>query len=87
VERLFPEAQVSIGADISAFDDEDGTKADLIDGSIGELSMFQAAFGYYARGVTPSTAVLPKGWRKRLAATRGLKPKVREFVTKLIPGK
>ena len=33
-----PEAERSIEADISALKDEDGTKADLIDGSIGELS-------------------------------------------------
>jgi hypothetical protein len=61
-----PEAQRSIEADISALDDKDGSKADLIDGSIGELSAFQDAFGYYAQGVTPETATLPRGWRKRL---------------------
>jgi hypothetical protein len=140
VERLFPEARVSIEADIAAFDDEDGTKADLIDGSIGELSIFQETYGYYAQGVTPETAVLPEGWNKRLvpfsspatsgvtayclephdlwiskavaarpkdipfckalltrklvrpdtlaerlAATKGLKPEVRAYVTKRIP--
>ena len=26
------------------------------------------AFGYYARGVTPGTAVLPSGWRRRLVS-------------------
>jgi hypothetical protein len=40
--------------------------ADLIDGSIGEASLFQATHGYYAQGVEPKTAVLPMGWRKRL---------------------
>ena len=49
-----------------AFDDADGLKADLIDGSIGEASMFHATFGYYAQGVSESTAVLPEGWRDRL---------------------
>jgi hypothetical protein len=77
VERLFPEAQVSIEADIAVVDDQDGTKADLIDGSIGELSMFQATYGYYAQGVTPDTAVLPDGWKERLVrftspATKGV---------------
>ena len=48
--------------------DADGSKADLIDGSIGELSTFQETFGYYAQGVTPNTALLPDGWRKRLIA-------------------
>ncbi|MDO8644887.1 MAG: hypothetical protein Q7S00_07995, partial [bacterium] len=35
-------------------------------GSIGELSVFQETFGYYAQGVTPKTAILPEGWRQRL---------------------
>ena len=60
------EAERSIEVDISRLDDEDGTWADLIDGSIGELSVFQDTFGYYAQGVTPHTATLPSGWRKRL---------------------
>ena len=59
-------AERSIEADISALEDADGSKADLIDGSIGELSPFQEAFGYYAQGVVPTTAILPRGWRKRL---------------------
>lgn len=62
----FPEAQRSIETDISALEDKDGSKADLIDGSIGELSMFQETFGYYAQGVMPKTAILPSGWRDRL---------------------
>ena len=40
--------------------------ADLIDGSIGELSPFEEIFGYYAQGVGPTTAVLPEGWRQRV---------------------
>lgn len=61
-----PEAARSIEVDIAALRDPDGRYADLIDGSIGELSIFQETFGYYAQGVTPDTAVLPGGWRKRL---------------------
>ena len=61
-----PEAARSIEVDIASLDDSDGRFADLIDGSIGELSIFQETFGYYAQGVTPKTAVLPRGWRKRL---------------------
>jgi len=70
VGSVFPEAQRSIEVDIAELDDEDGSKADLIDGSIGELSVFQETFGYYAQGVTPSTAVLPDGWRRRLIRFR-----------------
>lgn len=40
--------------------------ADLIDGSIGELSPFHDRFGYYAQGVGPETAVLPAGWASRV---------------------
>jgi hypothetical protein len=41
-------------------------RADLIDGTIGELSPFHEQFGYYAHGVGPETAVLPRDWRSRL---------------------
>lgn len=40
--------------------------ADLIEGSIGELSPFHERFGYYAQGVAPGTAILPPGWQARL---------------------
>lgn len=59
-------AQRSVEVDIVAFDDVDEQKADLIDGSIGEASMFHATYGYYAQGVSKSTAILPDGWRDRL---------------------
>ena len=65
-------AQRSVEVDVVAFDDADGRKADLIDGSIGEASMFHATFGYYAQGVGESTAVLPEGWQDRLLPLRGL---------------
>jgi uncharacterized nucleotidyltransferase DUF6036 len=64
--KLPAAAQRSIEVDIAVFGDRDGAKADLIDGSIGEGSMFHETFGYYAQGVTEATAVLPRGWRKRL---------------------
>ena len=66
IDYQLPEAERSIETDISSLEDEDGTMADLIDGSIGELSVFQDTFGYYAQGVTPQTATLPGGWRNRL---------------------
>lgn len=63
---LPPEAARSVEADIAALDDPDQEKADLIDGAIGEASIFHETFGYYAQGVTQSTAVLPQGWQDRL---------------------
>jgi len=44
--------------------------AQLIDGSIGELSPFHRTFGYYAHGVGIETAVLPSGWQERLVPLR-----------------
>jgi hypothetical protein len=53
-------------------------RADLIEGSIGELSPFHQTFGYYAQGVGEETARLPQGWKDRLVViqnenTRGVR--------------
>jgi hypothetical protein len=40
--------------------------ADKVDGAIGEGSQFHEQYGYYARGVGPDTATLPRGWQRRL---------------------
>lgn len=60
-----PTALRSIEVDVLPVDGDEA-KADLVDGSIGEASMFQEAFGVYAQGVGPTTAVLADGWRERL---------------------
>jgi hypothetical protein len=60
------EAARSVEVDIALADDPEGLRSDLVDGSIGEASMFHATFGYYAHGVTTSTARLPNGWQNRL---------------------
>lgn len=70
LDTLFPEAEQSIEVDIASLEKDAAMKADLLDGSIGELSLFQSTFGYYAQGVTPETAVLPSGWRTRLIPHR-----------------
>src|SRR6266568_911103 len=38
----------------------------LLEGTLGELSMFHTTFGYFADGVSPDTATLPEGWEQRL---------------------
>ena len=38
----------------------------VIDGAMGELSLFHETFGYFAHGVAESTAILPEGWKDRL---------------------
>ena len=40
--------------------------ADRIDGAIGEGSQFHRQFGYYAQGVGPETATLPRDWMQRV---------------------
>ena len=65
VERLPEEATMSMEADVAFRDDIDASKADAVDGAIGELSQFHETYGYYAQGVEISTAVLPAGWEDR----------------------
>jgi hypothetical protein len=59
-----PELLVSEDADV--YPRNRPEMSDVIDGSIGELSPFHETFGYYAQGVGPTTAVLPRGWEARL---------------------
>ena len=63
---LPPAAARSIEVDLAFFDDLGDEKSDLVDAAIGELSQFHETFGYYAQGVSVTTAVLPDGWRDRL---------------------
>jgi hypothetical protein len=55
------EATCSVEVDIAVEGDGDGRMADLLDGSIGEASMFHSTFGYYAQGVVEATAVVSPG--------------------------
>jgi hypothetical protein len=64
-----PELLVSKEADV--FPRNFTNRSDLIDGSIGDGSPFQRAYGYYAHGVGEETAVLPEGWRERLVLVCG----------------
>jgi hypothetical protein len=76
----FPEAPASMRVSIEAnlFPLNHPERADVIDGSIGELSPFHETFGYYAQGVGEETARLPRGWKDRLVLiqnenTRGVR--------------
>ena len=60
------ELRQSMELDIYARD-----KPDLrieIERNLGELSRFSETYGYFADGVGPDTALLPKGWETRLTA-------------------
>jgi len=66
----FPDAppELLVSVEVDVYPKNHPERADLIDGSIGELSPFHTTFGYYAQGVGPTTAVLPSGWADRLVA-------------------
>ena len=55
------EAARATEVNVAVRGDAGGQMADLIDGAIGEASMFHDTFGYYAQGVVETTAVLPEG--------------------------
>lgn len=68
-EDALPEvAWMSTEADLAFLNDEHGRKADLVDGAIGEMSLFHRVNAYYAQGVEISTALLPDGWRERVVS-------------------
>jgi hypothetical protein len=68
-EDELPTAAVrSLESDVLPLDDPDGSKADLIDGALGEFSPFDETHGIHADGVSEGTSVLPEQWRDRLIA-------------------
>lgn len=75
-DELPVEATRSIEVDLAFPVDPDGSRADAVDGAIGELSRFHQEFHYYPHGVELSTARLPIGWRDRLVVldTANTKP-------------
>jgi len=94
----FPDAPASMRVSMEAdlFPLHHPERADVIDGSIGELSPFHETFGYYAQAVSEETARLPLGWKGRLVVvqnenTRGVKGLCLEvhdlLVAKIIAGR
>ncbi|MCI0416332.1 hypothetical protein L0222_26455 [bacterium] len=61
-----PPEELIVSQEADLYPADDPSKADLIDGTIGELSPFHEQFGYYAHGVGPETAILPSHWKSRL---------------------
>ena len=54
----------SVEADISPMHRPE--RVDAIDGALGEGSQFHATFGFYVHGVAIESAILPKGWKRRM---------------------
>lgn len=64
---VLPEAAVrSVEVDVTFLHDPADERSDQVEGAMGELSQFHETFGYYAQGVSITTAVLPSGWQDRL---------------------
>ena len=59
-------AELLASADVDVYPRNHPERADLVEGSIGELSPFHETYGYYAQAVGAETAVLPYGWESRL---------------------
>jgi hypothetical protein len=61
-----PPEQLQQSMDADVYPKDRPELATVIDGAIGELSIFHSTFGYYAHGVGEETAILPVGWESRL---------------------
>lgn len=44
---------------------------ELLDGALGELSLFHRTHGFYVHGIPIETATLPEGWEARAVAVSG----------------
>jgi hypothetical protein len=67
-EDLPPAATASQEADIAFLNDPERTKADKVEGAIGEMSTFHEENGIYAEGVHIDGVTLPNGWKDRLVS-------------------
>ena len=65
-----PPAELCESIEADVFPKQKPEASILIDGAIGEESVFHRTFGYYAHGVGPDTAVLPAGALDRLVPIR-----------------
>lgn len=55
----------SIEIDITPLPDDEYL-SDLIDGTLGEMSLFHETHSYYVHGINSFTAIMPEGWKDRL---------------------
>lgn len=62
----YPEEVFTVSMEADIYPLQAPELADKIDGAIGEASHFHQTYGYYAQGVGPETATLPKDWIQRV---------------------
>ena len=69
--------RMSVEADVAPKNFPD--RADMIDGNLGELSMFHETHGFYVHGLQITAATLPAGWESRTikVQSRGTREKHR----------
>jgi hypothetical protein len=63
----FPDAPESLRASIEVdVQPKNRPEAvDVVDGALGELSMFHQTHGFYVHGISIKSAILPNGWEQR----------------------
>ncbi len=61
-----PPAELTVSAEADIYPLNNPALSELIDGAIGEGSVFHETNGYYAQGVDIHTAKLPHDWRDRV---------------------
>jgi hypothetical protein len=68
----FPEAPASllVSREADVYPRNRPERGGEIDGSLGDGSYFDSAYGYYAHAVGPETATAPAGWEERLVPIR-----------------
>jgi len=68
----FPDAPAALrrSAEVDMTPRTHPERVDAIDGALGALSPFHAAFGFYVHGVAIETALLPTGWERRTVEVR-----------------
>lgn len=57
-------AELLLSNEVDPYPSMHPERADLIDGAIGQMSMFHDTFGYHADGVGPETATMPEVWMR-----------------------
>ena len=65
-EVALPPASLLVSREVDIYPRSAPERAFEIDGAIGDGSLFDGTYGYYAHGVGPETPRAPAGWQERL---------------------